>query len=93
MSSVREFEIGPVRIGGQSPLVVIAGPCVIESEEHAGFVAGRLRDLSCELGLPLIFKASYDKANRPHSLPIAALDCAKTSAFWPRSSRPPACRS
>ena len=64
MSSVREFEIGPVRIGGQSPLVVIAGPCVIESEEHAGFVAGRLRDLSCELGLPLIFKASYDKANR-----------------------------
>ncbi len=64
MTSVREFEIGPVRIGGQSPLVVIAGPCVIESEKHAGFVAGRLRDLSRELGLPLIFKASYDKANR-----------------------------
>jgi 2-dehydro-3-deoxyphosphooctonate aldolase (KDO 8-P synthase) len=64
MSPSRGFEIGSVRIGGGSPLVVIAGPCVIESEEHAAFVAGRLRDLSRELGLPLIFKASYDKANR-----------------------------
>ncbi len=51
-------------MGGQSPLVMIAGPCVIESERHAVFVAERLRDLSQELGLPLIFKASYDKANR-----------------------------
>lgn len=64
MSPSRSFEIGTVRIGGGSPLAMIAGPCVIESEEHAGFIAGRLRDLSRELGLPLIFKASYDKANR-----------------------------
>ena len=64
MASSREFQIGPVRLGGQSPLVVIAGPCVIESEEHATFVAGRLRDLSIELGLPVVFKASFDKANR-----------------------------
>jgi 2-dehydro-3-deoxyphosphooctonate aldolase (KDO 8-P synthase) len=64
MASVREFEIGPVRVGGQSPLVMIAGPCVIESEQHAAFVAGSLGDLSRDLGMPLIFKASYDKANR-----------------------------
>ncbi len=64
MAPAREFQIGPVRIGGASPLVLIAGPCVIESEEHAGFVAERLRDLACELKLPVIFKASYDKANR-----------------------------
>jgi 2-dehydro-3-deoxyphosphooctonate aldolase (KDO 8-P synthase) len=64
MASTREFQIGPVRIGGQLPLVAIAGPCVIESEEHASFMAGQLRDLSRELELPLVFKASFDKANR-----------------------------
>ncbi|HVB35122.1 MAG TPA: 3-deoxy-8-phosphooctulonate synthase [Patescibacteria group bacterium] len=64
MNSTREFTVGQVRFGGGSPLAVIAGPCVIESEEHAGFIAEKLRDLSGELGLPLVFKASYDKANR-----------------------------
>ena len=64
MISTREFEIGKVKIGGQSPLMMIAGPCVIESAEHAGFLAAALKDLSGQLGLPLIFKASYDKANR-----------------------------
>lgn len=64
MDSTREFEVGHVKIGGQSPLMMIAGPCVIESAEHAGFMAERLRDLSSQMGLPLVFKASYDKANR-----------------------------
>lgn len=64
MGLTREFEIGQVRIGGQSPLAMIAGPCVIESAELAGFLAAALKDLSGQLGLPLIFKASYDKANR-----------------------------
>ncbi|HEV2387364.1 MAG TPA: 3-deoxy-8-phosphooctulonate synthase [Candidatus Acidoferrales bacterium] len=64
MVSTREFTLGSVRIGGDSPLVFIAGPCVIESEEHAGMLAGRLAELSRELGLPLVFKASFDKANR-----------------------------
>jgi 2-dehydro-3-deoxyphosphooctonate aldolase (KDO 8-P synthase) len=64
MNSRREFEAGGVRIGGQSPLMMIAGPCVIESAEHAEFVAKRLKDLSCQLTLPIVFKASYDKANR-----------------------------
>ncbi len=64
MAATREISIGTVRIGGHSPFAMIAGPCVIESEQHALFIAGRLRDLSRELELPVIFKASYDKANR-----------------------------
>jgi 2-dehydro-3-deoxyphosphooctonate aldolase (KDO 8-P synthase) len=51
-------------MGGDSPTFVIAGPCVIESESHATEIAERLRAAAEELGVPLIFKASYDKANR-----------------------------
>ena len=53
------FEVGPER-----PLLLIAGPCVIESEELVIEVAGRLRDMTTTLGIPFIFKASFDKANR-----------------------------
>lgn len=60
----RSFTIGKIRAGGGAPLFVIAGPCVIESEEHATSTAENLRAASEELRLPLIFKASYDKANR-----------------------------
>ena len=45
-------------------LFLLAGPCVIESEKHPHFVAGRLKELTARLGLPFVFKASYDKANR-----------------------------
>lgn len=53
-----------IRIGGNAPLFLIAGPCVIESEAHAMSMAERLADIASDLGVPLIFKASYDKANR-----------------------------
>lgn len=56
-------EIAGVSIGG-GVLVLIAGPCVIESEAHAIETALALRDISRRAGLPFIFKASYDKANR-----------------------------
>jgi 2-dehydro-3-deoxyphosphooctonate aldolase (KDO 8-P synthase) len=46
------------------PFFLIAGPCVIESRRHPGQVAARLRDITSALGIPFIFKASYDKANR-----------------------------
>jgi len=62
--SVREVAIGPVVIGGQRPLALIAGPCVIESEMACLEAAEFLRDLTRSLGIPLIFKSSYDKANR-----------------------------
>jgi 2-dehydro-3-deoxyphosphooctonate aldolase (KDO 8-P synthase) len=55
---------GSVRIGGGAPLVLIAGPCVIESEAHAMRLAGRLVAIARAARVPFIFKASYDKANR-----------------------------
>ncbi|HEX5430722.1 MAG TPA: 3-deoxy-8-phosphooctulonate synthase [Bryobacteraceae bacterium] len=60
MPSTSPLEIGAVRIGGDAPLALIAGPCVIESERHVQFLAAELS----KLGAPLIFKASFDKANR-----------------------------
>ncbi|MBM4243585.1 MAG: 3-deoxy-8-phosphooctulonate synthase [Deltaproteobacteria bacterium] len=56
--------MGPVVIGGGAPLALIAGPCVIESRESALRHAERLAGIARELAIGLIFKASYDKANR-----------------------------
>jgi 2-dehydro-3-deoxyphosphooctonate aldolase (KDO 8-P synthase) len=60
---VLPVEVNGVSIGGGS-LVLIAGPCVIESEAHAVETALALRDIARRAGVPFIFKASYDKANR-----------------------------
>ena len=57
-------KLGDISVGGGSPLVLIAGPCVIESEQHTADLAGRLVEITGRLHLPFIFKASYDKANR-----------------------------
>jgi len=57
------FEIGPVRVG-EGQLFLIAGPCVIESEAHARKMAEAIQRITSDLGVPCIFKASYDKANR-----------------------------
>ncbi len=64
MQLAREISIGNVRIGGNQPLFLIAGPCVIESEEHALMMAERLTEIAARANVPFIFKASYDKANR-----------------------------
>ncbi len=61
---MKEVVVGNVHIGGQNPLVLIAGPCVIETEEGCFDTAMALRDIAEEAGFPLIFKTSYDKANR-----------------------------
>ena len=60
----REISIDSIKIGANRPLVLIAGPCVIESEEAALRHAERLLTICNGLSMPLIFKASYDKANR-----------------------------
>jgi len=57
------FEIGPVQVGG-GRLFLIAGPCVIESEGHVRRMAEAIQRITSDLGIPFIFKASYDKANR-----------------------------
>lgn len=61
--SAHKFSIGPLTIGGDS-LFLIAGPCVIESEAHALKMADSISTITRKLGVPYIFKASYDKANR-----------------------------
>jgi 2-dehydro-3-deoxyphosphooctonate aldolase (KDO 8-P synthase) len=61
---MRKVNIGGIRVGGGEPFVLIAGPCVIESERLARKVAADLKALTAELGIPFIFKSSYDKANR-----------------------------
>lgn len=52
------------KVGGAEPLFLIAGPCVIESEALAIETAGQLRDMTAALGIPFIYKSSFDKANR-----------------------------
>jgi len=64
MNAVTPINLGEMRIGGGSPLILIAGPCVIESEQHAASLAGRLAEIARRLRIPFVFKASYDKANR-----------------------------
>ncbi len=61
---INEIAVGNAVFGGDQPLVLIAGPCAIESEAQTLRIAGFLKDLAAELGIGLIFKASYDKANR-----------------------------
>ncbi|HYJ14328.1 MAG TPA: 3-deoxy-8-phosphooctulonate synthase [Candidatus Limnocylindria bacterium] len=58
------IQVGNVSIGGNGPLAVIAGPCVIESKESALRHAAALKQCADRVGVPYIFKASYDKANR-----------------------------
>ena len=59
-----DVQIGPATIANDRPLTLIAGPCQLESADHAQMIAGRLKEICTELGAGLIFKASYDKANR-----------------------------
>jgi len=64
MTHTREISLGSLRLGGANPLFLLAGPCVIESESHARRMAERIAKIASDAGLPYIFKASYDKANR-----------------------------
>jgi 2-dehydro-3-deoxyphosphooctonate aldolase (KDO 8-P synthase) len=64
MPASRQFNLGSLTIGNGAPLFLIAGPCVIESEAHAVKMAQAIAAVARKLGMPYIFKASYDKANR-----------------------------
>jgi 2-dehydro-3-deoxyphosphooctonate aldolase (KDO 8-P synthase) len=61
---VTSLQLGDIAIGGGRPLVLIAGPCVIEGEHHATELAVQLAEIARRAHIPFIFKASYDKANR-----------------------------
>jgi len=60
----RRVRVGGVAIGGGAPLALIAGPCVIESRESALHHAERLRRVAADAGIALVYKSSFDKANR-----------------------------
>jgi 2-dehydro-3-deoxyphosphooctonate aldolase (KDO 8-P synthase) len=64
MTPTREIVLGSLRLGSGNPLFLIAGPCVIESEAHARKIAEQVARVAADAGVPYIFKASYDKANR-----------------------------
>ena len=64
MSGVQPVEFADVKVGDRAALLLIAGPCVIESEAHAIETALEVRDIAKRVGVPFVFKASYDKANR-----------------------------
>jgi 2-dehydro-3-deoxyphosphooctonate aldolase (KDO 8-P synthase) len=61
---MRTFNINTLSIGNELPFVLIAGPCQIEGQDHAEDTCARLIDITSQLGIPLIYKSSFDKANR-----------------------------
>ena len=61
---MRQINVEKIKIGDKNPLVLIAGPCVIESERHCLDTAKQIKDIAQESGIPFIFKSSFDKANR-----------------------------
>ncbi|MHC5543883.1 3-deoxy-8-phosphooctulonate synthase, partial [Singulisphaera rosea] len=64
MAVLNPVSIGPTTIGRGRPLALICGPCVMEPNDLTLVIARRLAEISAELGVPLVFKASFDKANR-----------------------------
>ena len=64
MAKPRHITIGDIEIGNDRPLSLIAGPCVMESRDHAMDMSGALAEMAKKLGIGLIYKTSYDKANR-----------------------------
>ncbi len=61
---MHNVNIGPITVGGKNPIVLIAGPCVIESTERTVKIGRAIKDIAGRLGVPYVFKASFDKANR-----------------------------
>src|ERR1043165_4589786 len=64
MTEQKTVTVGNLHIANNKPLTLIAGPCQLESREHAFMMAGRLKEICGKLGLGLIYKTSFDKANR-----------------------------
>jgi len=59
-----QISLGDLNISNQAPLTIIAGPCQMESRDHAFEIAGRMQEICNNLGIGLIYKSSFDKANR-----------------------------
>ncbi len=64
MKANTEIKLGDLKIANQAPLTIIAGPCQMETRQHAFDIAGRMQEICKDLGIGLIYKSSFDKANR-----------------------------
>ncbi len=64
MAQQTRVKIGNIEVGNDLPLAIIAGPCQMESEAHAIDMAGQLCEITSKLGMGLVYKTSFDKANR-----------------------------
>jgi 2-dehydro-3-deoxyphosphooctonate aldolase (KDO 8-P synthase) len=63
-TKTKSYQVGSLKVGGGAPPVLICGLCVIESVDHTRWLAGQLKEIAERVGIGLIFKASFDKANR-----------------------------
>ncbi len=73
-------------VGQDQPFFLLSGPCVVESEKLTTEIAISLKEMTDELGIPFIFKASFDKANRS-SIVIVGLAWKRACAFWNKSKK------
>jgi len=64
MTAQHHIQLHNFKFGNDLPFVLLAGPCQIESRDHAFQMAGTLKEITAKLGIPLVYKSSYDKANR-----------------------------
>lgn len=74
--------VGSVRFGNALPLSIIAGPCAMESREHALEMASALKDISTRLGIGLVYKSSFDKANRTSGSAARGIGMAKAMEIF-----------
>ena len=74
--------VGKVKFGNDLPLVLIAGPCALESRDHAFEIASVLKEITGKLGLGLVYKTSFDKANRTSALSARGLGLDKALAIF-----------
>ena len=81
------FEAGP-----EHPFFLIAGPCVIESEQLAIDTSGALKEITDRLGIPFIYKSSFDKANRSSGDSFRGPGVDEACVSWRRSSGRSGCR-
>ena len=75
-------EVGSVRFGNHLPLSVIAGPCAMESRDHALEMAAALKEMAARLGLGLVYKSSFDKANRTSAGSARGIGLAKALSIF-----------
>jgi len=88
----RIVRVGSVAIGNRLPFVLIAGPCAIESRGHALEMADALRSLSEATGVRIIYKSSFDKANRTSASAGRGIGMAEGWRSWPRCGNGPVFR-